>query len=229
MAFPTAPTNGQIATVNGIRYSYSAVSNSWTRISSGKFTAAATGPTNPSTGDHWYNTAEDVLYEWTYDGTNYYWIDISSGFVGGNVGNLISDTIIAGNLIPSANITYSLGSSSYRFKDLWLSGNTIILGAANISTDAAGSNVSFGSANTLTIGGTVINSAGNTLTITNPGGGIFAVTGNTVTGLTTSTFGNIDVTGNITTTNGVFWANGAPFTSDPSGVAIAMSIVFGSS
>ncbi len=83
MSFPVAPINGDIATVNGIRYSFSTVSNSWTRISSGKFTASATGPGNAATGDHWYDTNEDILYEWTFDGTSYYWVDISSGLVGG--------------------------------------------------------------------------------------------------------------------------------------------------
>jgi len=34
MAFPTSPTNGQIATVNGISYTYSSTTNSWTRNTS---------------------------------------------------------------------------------------------------------------------------------------------------------------------------------------------------
>jgi len=34
MAFPTTPTNGQIATVNGITFSYASATNSWTRVSS---------------------------------------------------------------------------------------------------------------------------------------------------------------------------------------------------
>ena len=31
MSFPTNPTNGQLATVNGIRYIYSTANNAWTR------------------------------------------------------------------------------------------------------------------------------------------------------------------------------------------------------
>ena len=31
MAFPTAPTNGQTATVNGILYAYNSTTNSWKR------------------------------------------------------------------------------------------------------------------------------------------------------------------------------------------------------
>jgi len=30
MAFPTSPTNGQTATINGIQYTYSSATNSWT-------------------------------------------------------------------------------------------------------------------------------------------------------------------------------------------------------
>jgi hypothetical protein len=40
-----------------------------------------------------------------------------------------------GNIIPSANVTYSLGSNDHRWKDLYLSGNTIVLGDTAISTD----------------------------------------------------------------------------------------------
>lgn len=40
---------------------------------------------------------------------------------------------VTGNLLPSANVTYSLGSASYQWKDLWVSGNTIYLGGAAIT------------------------------------------------------------------------------------------------
>jgi len=35
MAFPASPTNGQVATVNGISYTYASATTSWTRTSSG--------------------------------------------------------------------------------------------------------------------------------------------------------------------------------------------------
>jgi hypothetical protein len=60
-------------------------------------------------------------------------------------GNLnVAATLITQNVIPNANITYDLGSSEARFKDLWLSNSTIYLGEASIS--AQGGNVSFGNA-----------------------------------------------------------------------------------
>ena len=43
-----------------------------------------------------------------------------------------------GNIIPSANETYDLGSASYRWKDLYLSGTTINLGGTTISRLANG-------------------------------------------------------------------------------------------
>jgi hypothetical protein len=60
-------------------------------------------------------------------------------------GNLnVAATLITQNVIPDANVTYDLGTSTKRFKDLWLSNSTIYLGEASIS--AQGGNVSFGNA-----------------------------------------------------------------------------------
>ena len=40
---------------------------------------------------------------------------------------------VTGNILPSANITYSLGSAAYQWRDLWVSNNTIYLGGNPIS------------------------------------------------------------------------------------------------
>ena len=45
-----------------------------------------------------------------------------------------SQTTFAGNILPSANITYSLGSSTQRWKDLWVSNSTIYLGEYALTT-----------------------------------------------------------------------------------------------
>ena len=47
-----------------------------------------------------------------------------------------------GNVEPSANITYNLGSTTNRWKDLWLSGSTIYLGNIQIQ-NTTGNTVSF--------------------------------------------------------------------------------------
>jgi hypothetical protein len=42
---------------------------------------------------------------------------------------------VAGNIVPAANISYNLGSESLRFKDLFLSGNSIFIGSETISVN----------------------------------------------------------------------------------------------
>lgn len=58
---------------------------------------------------------------------------------------------VTGHLIPDTDITYDLGSTGYRFKDLYISGTTIYIGDSTISTDDQGNFIFNGP-----IGGTVI-------------------------------------------------------------------------
>ena len=46
-----------------------------------------------------------------------------------------SNLFVTANIIPTANITYDLGTSTNRFRDLYLSGNTINLGNSNLSAN----------------------------------------------------------------------------------------------
>ena len=50
-------------------------------------------------------------------------------------GNLLIGGLITGNLLPSANITYNLGSPTQRWSEIFLAGNTIDIGGATISAD----------------------------------------------------------------------------------------------
>lgn len=47
-------------------------------------------------------------------------------------------TAIGSNLLPDTTTTYDIGSSSKRWKDLYLAGNTINLAGATISSDGTG-------------------------------------------------------------------------------------------
>lgn len=53
----------------------------------------------------------------------------------GNVKSYLTE--FDGNIVPSANVTYSLGNVTNRWKDLYLSGNTIFLGDATITTEGS--------------------------------------------------------------------------------------------
>ena len=61
---------------------------------------------------------------------------------------------ISGHLIPSANVTYDLGSNAARFNDLWLDGSSIQLGSAAIT--ASGSSVVLPSGSTVSGAGTLM-------------------------------------------------------------------------
>jgi len=51
----------------------------------------------------------------------------------GLIANISTGIVTFGNVIPSANVTYSLGSPSAQWKDLYLSGSTIYIGGAQLS------------------------------------------------------------------------------------------------
>ena len=76
------------------------------------------------------------------EGTNLYYTEAR---VQAKLGN------ISGNIIPDTNLTYDLGSSTNRFKDLYLSGNSIYLGDVILSNDSGNFVVVDGDGNPVTI------------------------------------------------------------------------------
>lgn len=62
----------------------------------------------------------------------------SNGYVGIGVANPVSRLQVAGDILPAGNLTYDLGSSNLRFRDLYLSGSTIDLGGVELSKSNLG-------------------------------------------------------------------------------------------
>jgi hypothetical protein len=115
-------------------------------------------------------------------------LNVTTNIAGGNISTVglltakdfsITGNVI-GNLVPSANATYNLGSSSYLWKDLYLAGNSLYLGAQTISSNATG--VSVGSAD---FAAGNINATGNV-----------SATGNVNTGNVVNGGGNLTLTAN---------------------------------
>jgi len=80
------------------------------------YTASVSPPAGPDVGDQWYDTSSDVLYEYINDGTSNYWVDTTSpAFAGGVVANVA----ISGTLVPVANVTYDVGSSTVYFRNTY--------------------------------------------------------------------------------------------------------------
>jgi hypothetical protein len=81
------------------------------------FTSSATMPSSPLLGDEWYDRHNDRIYQYINDGTNYNWIDVSSGYIAANIqaqggtvavrdanGNIYANTFV-GNTLDVANLT----------------------------------------------------------------------------------------------------------------------------
>lgn len=142
------------------------------------------------------------------------------------------------NLIPAGSEALDLGSASNPWKDLWLSGNSIRLGSATISTTGTGSNI-VTTANqsitgTLTINnidayghinvgdGTVNSNANATLrvygitTLSNTASTTDALTGALVVAGGVGVGGNIYVTGNATVASDLAVSGSASITGDTS-------------
>ena len=91
---------------------------------------------------------------------------------------------VSGHVLPTTNIAYDLGSATYRFRDLYLSGNTINLGTSTISGSATG--ITLTSLNSTPIGATTASTGAFTT---------LSSTGDVVVG------GNLTVNGTSTTIN----------------------------
>ena len=100
-----------------------------------------------------------------------------------------TQTLESGSLLPAADETYDLGSSSLKWRDLHLSGSTINLGGASIS--ASGANLSIGGSGELDANASTSTRLKNTRTVTIAG---------SATGSTTFNGGS-DVTITLTPAN----------------------------
>jgi hypothetical protein len=202
-------------------------------------TTATTPPANPVTGDLWYNSTNDVTFRYQYDGINYFWVDItgpalSNATAYGNTvvaqylptysGNLsVGNLTVSGNIVPTANVTYSLGTPTQRFAGLYLSGNTIDLGGATIKTDAATGAIALIPLPTTSNPnptGVVIGPTGTVSTVATTGGvpsaPAIALSASAASSLGT-TLASVTVTGTLTISNGIVWANGAQYSSGGGG------------
>jgi hypothetical protein len=122
-----------------------------------------------------------------------------------NTVNLSVSGNVLGNLLPSANVTYDLGSPSQMWRTIYVSGNTIVLGTANLSV--SNGNLSVGDNPVVTVSPTgTSNATGNMNVIGNITGSNITTAGlisaaSNITGGNILTGGLISVTGNVTAGN----------------------------
>ena len=147
-------------------------------------------------------------------------ITAAANITGGNIltGGLISATgnisganiLPTGNIIPTANVTYNLGSATNQWKSLYLAGNTIYMGnvqlqqppgTPNTLSVTATDGTTGGGLNLATLSASGNVTGGNLLT-----GGLISATstitsGANITGANILTGGLISSTGNLTSGN----------------------------
>ena len=90
--------------------------------------AAIDFPDSPSNNDIFSSQGKS----WKYDGVKGVWKTVSTT----TTANLQA---LGESVIPSANVTYDLGSSTNAFRDLYLAGSTLYLGNGQITSSANGS------------------------------------------------------------------------------------------
>jgi hypothetical protein len=233
MGFPVSPTNGQQATVNGVIYTYVAATGVWsvttnagTNVSANNITSTATVTVGTDlevfgsasvagniTGDYILGNGAlltGVITSVTNinDGTSNVAVNGTNGNVTvgvDGVGNIAIFTTtgitVTGNIVPAANVTYSLGSESAQWKDLWVSNNTVYINSVPITVVG----------NTLQVAGQDVLSNDSNIAVD--------TTGNI-------TAGNLIAGANVIITNGVYYANGAPYSSGSGGGGADDAIVF---
>jgi hypothetical protein len=94
--------------------------------------------------------------------------DDSTVLVDGVDNKINLDGTVKGNIIPNVSLVYDIGSSSQRFRDLYLSGTSLYLGAAQVTATGSTINLPVGS----TVGGVAIMS-GDEAVITDIQGSVF--------------------------------------------------------
>jgi hypothetical protein len=101
---------------------------------------------------------------------------------------LLDDVIVEGDIIPFQSNTYNLGNSTHRWKDIFLSNNSVVLGATTLSSDGG-----------LRIDGAIaVTAVNDTITIGNLDANTLFGEGGNITGLK---FDNIVDIGNVATIN----------------------------
>jgi hypothetical protein len=122
---------------------------------SGQFTFSNTAPVAPVVGSRWLDSDSGKEFIYVTTGNTSIWMEpVSSSDPGVNL------SAVAGNILPAGNLIYDLGSDTQRWRDLYLSGNSIRLGGATLSSTGSAVNLPAGS----TVGGQNVATSGDVST-----------------------------------------------------------------
>ena len=161
--------------------------------------SSCSAPSSPSSGNLWFNTTTGALYEYQYDGTSYYWVDVT-GPTAANTSTLSSYQIVNGNsniAINTANGNITMGvTGTANVVTVSSSGMTVVgnvsatyfIGNGSLLTGISGSGSNYSNANVAaylpTYSGNI--SAGNISATGNITGSYILGNGSQLTGISAS-------------------------------------------
>lgn len=130
---PAGPTNtATTATLGGIIVGHNLAITSEGTLSAITSITSDVAPADPVEGDQWWdsNLGRGFVY---YSGI---WVEMSPQ-VGGGGGAAVDFTNVDSNILPAANLTYDLGSTSSQWRSLYVGTGTIYIGgiALGVSQD----------------------------------------------------------------------------------------------
>jgi hypothetical protein len=139
-------TVANITTTGGVFWSNGSAYSS----SNFKYTTSATAPVSPNLGDQWYNTTNNVLYEYVSDGSNQVWVDTTGP---------VTSTVGFNDVIPTANVSYNLGSASAWWNSAYVTNLTANNITGTLSTASQTNITSVGTLSGLTVSGSIVPNA----------------------------------------------------------------------
>lgn len=199
MAFPTAPSNNDTTIVNGITYIYSSATNSWTRTITPVGNLTITG---------------NVIANKVFTTTGLFWYGNGFPISGGSGGGVTITTDTIPPVSPSVGAQWYDTGSNILFEYLD-DGNSQQWVDITSSAISANTRINLTSGD-LSVLGAINPALNNTYDIGNVS---YKWRDAYINGTTT--------TGNITTTAGVFYSNGAPYTAGRQATSYSMSMIFG--
>jgi len=174
----------------------------------------------------------NILGDRIQNGTTSFDIQTASGNANINIGGTGNLAVFSpgvlnmtGNITPTANITYDLGTTTNRWKDIWLANSTIYLGNSQISANATSLILTNPSGGQTVLAGATASITGASVSVT---GAVTAasVVGGVITGSSTS------VTGTTTAASvvgGVITGSSASVTGAVTGASVVGGVMTGSS
>ena len=119
----------------------------------------------------------------------------------------VPNVAVSGDIIPTANVTYSLGNNTNRFNDLYLSGTTITLGNSTLSANSTAVVITNPAGGTFSILGTGLSStsllANGNSNVSVASNSSIGISANGVSNVLLVTKSGVDITGNLGVTGDI--------------------------